>query len=609
MLRFSRHISIIVAVVALLLVTSASFSLAQDAPLRFGAIIKTEANEYWQAMAAGYEFAAARYGVEVVVGSVPTEADTDEQLALAESYLDQGFDALLVSPITPSNLNSALAAATEAGIPVINVDELIPADAAADAGIDIALRIASNNYQAGQLAGNYVLANLEAGSQVAILEGLAGNVSGQARRDGFFDTVNGTMNVVASQPADWDRTRALDVTTNILQANPDVKAIYAANDTMALGATEAVRAAGLEGQIIIIGTDAVPEALDAIRDGRMTGTVAQYPFEIGVLAVENAIKLAAGRPIPTRIDAPIRLLTAGDLDAPVQPMPDPAIGDLSFGAIIKTEANEYWQAMADGYAFAAETYGVNVQVGSVPTEADTDEQLALAESYLDQGFDALLVSPITPSNLNSALAAASEAGLPVINVDELIPAAAAAEAGIDIAQRIASNNYQAGQLAGNYVLANLEAGAQVAILEGLAGNVSGQARRDGFFDTVSGTMNVVASQPADWDRTRALDVTTNILQANPDVKAIYAANDTMALGAAEAVRAAGLEGQIIIIGTDAVPEALDAIREGRMTGTVAQYPYEIGVLAVENAIKLAEGRPIPMSIDAPIRLLTADNVG
>ena len=139
--------------------------------------------------------------------------------------------------------------------------------------------------------------------------------------------------------------------------------------------------------------------------------------------------------------------------------------------------------------------------------------------------------------------------------------------------------------------------------------MSGQARRDGFFDTVSGTMNVVASQPADWDRTRALDVTTNILQANPDVKAIYAANDTMALGAAEAVRAAGLEGQIIIIGTDAVPEALDAIREGRMTGTVAQYPYEIGVLAVENAIKLAEGRPIPMSIDAPIRLLTADNVG
>ncbi len=607
MLRFSRQIPIVVAVVALLLVTSASF--AQDAPLRFGAIIKTEANEYWQAMAAGYEFAAARYGVEVVVGSVPTEADTDEQLALAESYLDQNFDALLVSPITPSNLNSALAAATEAGIPVINVDELIPVDAAADAGINIALRIASNNYQAGQLAGNYVLANLEAGSQVAILEGLAGNVSGQARRDGFFDTVNGTMEVVASQPADWDRSRALDVATNILQSNPDVKALYAANDTMALGAAEAVRAAGLEGQIIIIGTDAVPEALDAIREGRMTGTVAQYPFEIGVLAVENAIKLVAGRPIPTRIDAPIRLLTAGDLDAPVQPIPEPTIGELSFGAIIKTEANEYWQAMADGYAFAAETYGVNVQVGSVPTEADTDEQLALAESYLEQGFDALLVSPITPSNLNSALAAATEAGLPVINVDELIPPDAALEAGIDIAQRIASNNYQAGQLAGNYVLANLEAGSQVAILEGLAGNVSGQARRDGFFDTVNGTMEVVASQPADWDRTRALDVTTNILQSNPDVRAIYAANDTMALGAAEAVRAAGLEGQIIIIGTDAVPEALDAIREGRMTGTVAQYPYEIGVLAVENAIKLAEGRPIPMSIDAPIRLLTAENVG
>ncbi len=247
------------------------------------------------------------------VGSVPTEADTAQQLALLESWLDRGYDALLVSPITPQNLNSALAQATAAGIPVINVDELIPVDAAREAGIDIATRIASNNYQAGQLAGQYVLDNLEAGSKVAILEGLAGNVSGQNRRDGFADTVSGTMNLVASQPADWDRAKALNAATNILQANPDLKAIYACNDTMALGAVEAVKAAGLEGQVIVIGTDAIPEALEAIKAGRMTGTVAQFPYEIGVLAVENAIKLAEGRPIPTRIDAPIKLLTAANI--------------------------------------------------------------------------------------------------------------------------------------------------------------------------------------------------------------------------------------------------------------------------------------------------------
>ena len=609
--KFGRMLSVLMIAVLLVGVLSMGTAQVQSArqdKMRFGVIIKTEANEFWQLMAEGYRFAAERYGVEVEIGSVATEADTSQQLALLESYLDQGFDALLVSPISPTNLNSALTQATEMGIPIINVDELIPADAAKEAGIDISMRIASNNYMAGGLAGQYVLDHVDAGAQVAIVEGLAGNVSGQDRRDGFFDTVSGTLDVVASQPADWDRSKALDVVTNILQANPDVKAIYCANDTMALGAVAAVQAAGLEGDVIILGTDAIPEALDAVKGGSMAGTVAQFPFEVGVLAVENAIKLVEGRPTPTRIDAPIKLLTAADLDKPVQPIPDPAIPDYKFGAIIKTEANEFWQAMAQGYKDAAERYGVTVDVGSVATEADTSQQLALLESYLDLGYDALFVSPIAPTNLNSALAQATEMGIPIINVDELIPADAAKEAGIKIEMTIASNNYMAGQLAGQYVLDHVDAGAQVAIIEGLAGNVSGQDRHDGFFDTVSGTLDVVASQPADWDRSKALDVVTNILQANPDVKAIYCANDTMALGAVAAVQAAGLEGDVIILGTDAIPEALDAVRAGSMAGTVAQYPYEAAFIVVESGIKLMEGRPIPSHFDAPIKLLTADNL-
>jgi len=599
----------LLVVVALVVTTGGSLNkTAAQKQLKFGAIIKTEANEYWQAMKKGYEFAAARYGVTVDVGSVPTESDTAQQLALVESWLGRGYDALLISPITPANLNSALAKASAANIPIINVDEIIPADAAKSANINIAQRIASNNYQAGQLAGQFVLDKVAEGGKVAILEGLAGNVSGQARHDGFNDTVKDKMKVVASQPADWDRAKATNAATNILQANPDLAAIYACNDTMALGAMAAVKAAGKEGKVIILGTDAVPEAIDAIKAGTMSGTVAQFPYEIAVLAVENAIKAVGGRPIPTRIDAPIKLITKDNVDKPIQPTPDPKMPALKFGAIIKTEANEYWQAMKKGYEFAAKTYGVTVDVGSVPTESDTAQQLALVESWLGRGYNALLISPITPANLNSALAKATAAKLPIINVDEIIPADAAKAANIDIAQRIASNNYQAGQLAGQYVLDKVPAGSKVAILEGLAGNASGQARHDGFNDTVKDKMSVVASQPADWDRAKATNATTNILQANPDLAAIYACNDTMALGAMAAVKAAGKEGKVIILGTDAVPEALDAIKAGTMTGTVAQYPYEIAVIAVENAVKLVEGRPIPSRIDAPIQLITKDNL-
>jgi ABC-type sugar transport system substrate-binding protein len=155
--------------------------------------------------------------------------------------------------------------------------------------------------------------NLPPGSKVAVVEGMAGNASGQARHDGFVETAKaGGLDVVASQPADWDRAKANGVTTNILQANPDVKGIYFANDTMALGGTEAATSAGKTG-LILIGTDAIPEALQAVKDGRMTGTIAQYPFEMANLAVETAIRVLEGRPVAENIPSPIKLLLKADI--------------------------------------------------------------------------------------------------------------------------------------------------------------------------------------------------------------------------------------------------------------------------------------------------------
>ena len=278
------------------------------------AVEKTLINEHWQVMKTGYEAAAKRYGVTIDVISVPTEADTTGQLAAVEAALVKGYDAICVSPITPNNLNPALAEATKKGIPIVNVDELIPADVAKDAGISIAAGITSNNYNAGVFAGNYMVDHLKAGDKVAVIEGLAGNTTGQLRRDGFVNTIKaGGLNLVASQPGDWDRAKANSVATNILQANPDLKGIYFSNDTMALGGMEAVESAGLGGKIILIGTDAIPEAQKAVKDGRLVGTVAQYPFEMAVLCVENVIKLLEGRPIASAIEAPIKLLLKADI--------------------------------------------------------------------------------------------------------------------------------------------------------------------------------------------------------------------------------------------------------------------------------------------------------
>ncbi len=280
-------------------------------------------------------------------------------------------------------------------------------------------------------------------------------------------------------------------------------------------------------------------------------------------------------------------------------------------AVVKTLSNEYWQTMADGYAAAAAEKGVTIDVISVPTEQDTEQQLSQLQTKLGEDYDAILVSPISSVNLIPALAQASEQGIPIINVDEKVDAQGAEDAGAKITSVIASDNRDAGAKAAQRMIEKVPEGGQVAIVEGKAGNPSGQDRKEGFQEAIeaAGTFQVVASQPADWDGPKALDVATNILQANPDIVGIYAANDTMALGVVEAVRAAGKQDQVLVIGTDAVPAALSAVQSGDMEATVAQFPAEEARIATGLAILALQGKPVNGFIPSPIKLITAENVG
>ncbi|MGL4611935.1 MAG: substrate-binding domain-containing protein [Trueperaceae bacterium] len=139
------------------------------------------------------------------------------------------------------------------------MDDLIPADTLAESNITFFAKIASNNVRAGSLAADKFLEVLPAGSEVIVIEGAAGNTSSIDRVSAFTNTVTqGGLNVVANQPADWDRAKAFDVNLNILTSNPNVKAIFAANDSMGFGVVEAVAAAGLEGQIVVYSVYAIP---------------------------------------------------------------------------------------------------------------------------------------------------------------------------------------------------------------------------------------------------------------------------------------------------------------------------------------------------------------
>lgn len=277
--------------------------------------------------------------------------------------------------------------------------------------------------------------------------------------------------------------------------------------------------------------------------------------------------------------------------------------ELKFAAILKTLANPHWVSMQKGYEEEAERQGITVEVFAVTSEGNIQEQLQLFETVLQKKYDGIAFSPITPVNLIPTVVKANEQGIPVVNVDEGVDQKALADAGGKIAAFIRTDNYAIGQKAADFVASKLPEGGKVAIIEGMAGNASGDARRDGFKDKIAtyAGFEVVASQPADWDRIKALDVATNVMSRNEDLKAIYCANDTMALGAVQAVKNAGRA--VLVVGTDGIEEAVQSVKAGEMAATVAQDPYAMGVTAVQTLIKLVKGEQVEFDMLVPSKLI------
>jgi ribose transport system substrate-binding protein len=293
---------------------------------KIGALTKSLANPYFLLMKQGCEYAQKKLGVNVVFASTPTEeADLPsgqpfvpadlEQLNILQTWLAEGsLTGLVVTPFRPTSLNSALTTASRKNLPIINIDELIPEEVAKADDIKIVCRIASNNVQVGNLDARLVLKSVPKGSDVAVIEGDPVTTSSMDRVKGFTDAAKeGGLNVVASQPANWDRKQAHELAAKMLADYSSLKAIFVANDDMALGVVNAVQAASATGTILVVSVDATPDALEAVKQGLLGGTVAQYPDAMAYVAIETMIKKLNGETVPEKIDSPIKLITKDNL--------------------------------------------------------------------------------------------------------------------------------------------------------------------------------------------------------------------------------------------------------------------------------------------------------
>src|SRR5436190_1867894 len=277
--------------------------------------------------------------------------------------------------------------------------------------------------------------------------------------------------------------------------------------------------------------------------------------------------------------------------------------------VLKTLNSPFFNDMQRGAQAAATRLGVDLVVPADEREVDVDRQMQIVENVLQTGVQALCLTPAGSRELVPAVVKANRSNVPVVIVDTRLDPAAANEAGVKTASFIGSDNYEGGRIAARFIVEQSRGSAKVAVLEGIPGHETGDSRLRGFRDAIRETpgVRVVASQPANWERDQGFNVFQNMLQAHPDIDTLFACNDVMALGAVEAIRAAGKTGAIRVVGFDAIDDARKAIDEGAMAASVAQFPDEMGRVAVENAVHALRGEPVAQDVRVRIQLVTKDN--
>lgn len=270
---------------------------AKDGDIKIGVSLSTLNNPFFVSIREGVEEVAKNENVETVITDAQNDSSTQNNQV--EDLITQGVDLILINPVDSTAISTSVQKANEANIPVICVDRK------SDEG-ELVSFIASNNVEGGKLAGEYILEKVGENAEVIQLEGIPGASSTRERGEGFTEATDGKISLLASQTANFDRAEGMTVMENLLQAHPDVKAVFCQNDEMALGASEAVKASGKD--VTIVGFDGNDDAIKAVEEGMLSATVAQKPQEMGKLAIETALKYLKGEQVEEQVDSPLELI-------------------------------------------------------------------------------------------------------------------------------------------------------------------------------------------------------------------------------------------------------------------------------------------------------------
>ena len=291
---------------------SAGPSPAQPLRPRIALVMKSLANEFFKTMADGAKKHQSEHSAdyELISNGIKDERDLARQVALVEEMIAQRVDAIVIAPADSKALVSACRRAQEAGIAVVNIDNKLDSQVLAEQGVKIPF-VGPDNREGAKKVGAFLAKKLSSGDHVGMLEGIKTAFNGQQRKLGFEDAMRDAgIVIIDSQSAQWEIEPANKIASAMIGEHPEIKALLCCNDSMALGALAAVKAAGKAGQVLIVGYDGISAVESAIKDGSILATADQHADQLAVFGIEFALELVRGKTPPADKTTPVELITA-----------------------------------------------------------------------------------------------------------------------------------------------------------------------------------------------------------------------------------------------------------------------------------------------------------
>ncbi|MFO7495533.1 MAG: substrate-binding domain-containing protein [Desulfobacterales bacterium] len=549
-------------------------------------VLKALSNPYCYRMEAGVRQHAEETGTDLDIFGLIRSTHVTHQIGIIENLISRGYGAIIIAPADSRQLVAVCAKAVSRGIVVVNIDNPLDPRALAAQGVEIPY-VGPDKRHGAALVGAYVRQRLRGRGRVIVLDGPRGTVSAEDLRAGLLEglKIGEGIDLAASECANWHTADAVGATTRLLQAKGPVDAVLCANDKMAMGAYLALELTGQAGKVLVTGYDNTQALRSEMQNGNIHATVEQHPDFMGRLGLDLALRRLRGERVPGRVQTPVVLVTAESFDRTV-------------GLSVSNLDTWFFGALVEGARQRAELLGITLVMRDA-AECDA-AQLRDVSEMLNMRADLLVVNPVNSQTIVPAIDLANRAKVPVISLDRRC-------AGGRLISHIGSDNAAGGRLAADVLSRRLQGSGRIVEFEGTPGTSAAQERGEGFNQALAAhpALQVVVRETANFDRQAARQQMAALLEQGLSFEGVFAHNDEMILGVLDALAAGGGSTRPVLVGFDATPEAVQAVRDGRLGATIAQQPARMGELALEAAAAYFRGTPPAAEIAVKLEVLEA----